>query len=194
MPGKGNGYDNAPIESFWGSLKNGMVHHHRFETRAQAESAIREYMGFFATANAGIHGLVIWLPLCSHRLSHGWPPETGLSTIVRLPHWRPCGDTWRVRGPKEKPRKVQRPDWPPPGLRPRRGIRYRMRGPATQESPARPCQRAFPGRRNRRWRVVLPAERSTSSTGMSNGSESFTPYVRSAQALLPIGLFLQKNS
>ena len=47
MPGKGNGYDNAPIESFWGSLKNGMVHHQRFETRAQAESAIREYIGIF---------------------------------------------------------------------------------------------------------------------------------------------------
>ncbi|MBU6460737.1 MAG: DDE-type integrase/transposase/recombinase [Proteobacteria bacterium] len=44
---KGNCYDNAPIGSFWGSLKNEMVHHHRFETRAQAESAIREYIGIF---------------------------------------------------------------------------------------------------------------------------------------------------
>ena len=42
---------------------------------------------FFTTANADIHGLVIWLPLCSHSLSHGWPLETGLSTIVRLPHY-----------------------------------------------------------------------------------------------------------
>ena len=41
----------------------------------------------FTTANADIHGLVIWLPLCSHSLSHGWPLETGLSTIVRLPQY-----------------------------------------------------------------------------------------------------------
>ena len=36
-----------PIESFWGSLKNEMVHHQRFETRTQAESAIREYIEIF---------------------------------------------------------------------------------------------------------------------------------------------------
>ena len=47
MSRKGNCYDNAPIESFWGSLKNEMVHHQRFETRAQAESAIREYIEIF---------------------------------------------------------------------------------------------------------------------------------------------------
>ena len=40
---------------------------------------------FFTIANAGIHGLVIWLPLCSHSPSHGWPLEVGLSTIVRTP-------------------------------------------------------------------------------------------------------------
>ena len=47
MSRKGNCYDNAPIESFWGSLKNEMVHHQRFETRAWAESAIREYIEIF---------------------------------------------------------------------------------------------------------------------------------------------------
>ncbi len=31
---KGNGYDNASIESFWGSLKNEMVHQQHFETRS----------------------------------------------------------------------------------------------------------------------------------------------------------------
>ena len=36
-----------PIESFWGSLKNELIHHHRFETRAQAEAAIREYIEIF---------------------------------------------------------------------------------------------------------------------------------------------------
>ena len=47
MSGKGNCYDNAPIESFWGSLKNELVHHERYETRAQAEASIREYIEIF---------------------------------------------------------------------------------------------------------------------------------------------------
>jgi putative transposase len=47
MSRKGNCFDNAPIESFWGSLKNELVHHRRFTTRAEAESAIREYIEIF---------------------------------------------------------------------------------------------------------------------------------------------------
>jgi putative transposase len=47
MSRKGNCFDNAPIESFWGTLKNELVHHRRFATRAEAESAIREYIEIF---------------------------------------------------------------------------------------------------------------------------------------------------
>jgi putative transposase len=47
MSRKGNGYDNAPVESFWGSLKHELVHHRRFTTRTEAESAIREYLEIF---------------------------------------------------------------------------------------------------------------------------------------------------
>lgn len=47
MSRKGNCYDNAPMESFWGSLKNELVHHRRFTTRAEAEAAIREYIEIF---------------------------------------------------------------------------------------------------------------------------------------------------
>ncbi len=47
MSRKGNCYDNAPIESFWGSLKNEMVHHRPFATRTEAEAAIREYIEIF---------------------------------------------------------------------------------------------------------------------------------------------------
>ena len=47
MSRKGNCYDNAPMESFWGSLKAEMVHHQNFETRAEAECAIREYIEVF---------------------------------------------------------------------------------------------------------------------------------------------------
>lgn len=47
MSRKGNCFDNAPIESFWGALKNELVHHRRFATRAEAEAAIREYIEIF---------------------------------------------------------------------------------------------------------------------------------------------------
>jgi putative transposase len=47
MSRKGNRYDNAPMESFWGSLKNEMIHHQRYATRANAQSAIKEYIEIF---------------------------------------------------------------------------------------------------------------------------------------------------
>ena len=47
MSRRGNCYDNAPMESFWGSLKNELVHHRRYATRAEAEASIREYIEIF---------------------------------------------------------------------------------------------------------------------------------------------------
>lgn len=47
MSRKGNCYDNAPMESFWGSLKNELVHHRRFATRAQAIAEITEWIEIF---------------------------------------------------------------------------------------------------------------------------------------------------
>jgi len=47
MSRKGNCYDNAPMESFWGSLKNERVHQRRFATRAEAQAAIQEYIEIF---------------------------------------------------------------------------------------------------------------------------------------------------
>lgn len=47
MSRKGNCWDNAPMESAWGVLKSELVHHERFETRAQASAAIREYIEIF---------------------------------------------------------------------------------------------------------------------------------------------------
>ncbi len=46
MSRKGNCYD-APMESFWGSLKNELTHHHRYQTRANARAAIQEYIEIF---------------------------------------------------------------------------------------------------------------------------------------------------
>lgn len=47
MSRKGNCYDNAPMESFWGILKSELVHHCRFATRRQAIQAITEYIVMF---------------------------------------------------------------------------------------------------------------------------------------------------
>lgn len=47
MSRKGNCYDNAPTESLWGCLKQELVHHRRFETRAEAMAAIQEYIEIF---------------------------------------------------------------------------------------------------------------------------------------------------
>lgn len=44
---KCNCYDNAPMESFWVSLKNELVHHCRYSTRAEAEASIREYFEIY---------------------------------------------------------------------------------------------------------------------------------------------------
>lgn len=47
MSRKGNCYDNAPMESFWGTLKNELVPHRRYETRAEAIQEITEYIELF---------------------------------------------------------------------------------------------------------------------------------------------------
>ncbi|PHV10005.1 hypothetical protein CSQ89_18555 [Chitinimonas sp. BJB300] len=41
MSRRGDCYDNAPMESFWGSLKHELVHHRRYRTRTEAEASIR---------------------------------------------------------------------------------------------------------------------------------------------------------
>ncbi|BFG80585.1 hypothetical protein PTKU46_86190 [Paraburkholderia terrae] len=40
MSRRGNCFDNAPIESFWGTLKSELVYHRRFATRQQAQQEI----------------------------------------------------------------------------------------------------------------------------------------------------------
>jgi putative transposase len=47
MSRKGNCYDNAPMESFWGTLKNELVYHQRYLTREQAIREITEYIEIF---------------------------------------------------------------------------------------------------------------------------------------------------
>ena len=47
MSRKGNCYDNAPMESFWGTLKNELVHHRRYTSRQEAIQEITEYIEIF---------------------------------------------------------------------------------------------------------------------------------------------------
>jgi putative transposase len=47
MSSKGNYYDNAPVESFWGTLKTELVHHRRYRSRAEAAGEIAEYIDLF---------------------------------------------------------------------------------------------------------------------------------------------------
>ena len=47
MSKKGDCYDNAPIESFWGILKNELVHHRNYKTREEAKADIIKYIELF---------------------------------------------------------------------------------------------------------------------------------------------------
>jgi len=44
MSRKGNCWDNAPSESFFHTLKTELVHHRRYQTRAEAKQEIFEYI------------------------------------------------------------------------------------------------------------------------------------------------------
>ena len=47
MSRKGNCWDNAPTESFWGHLKRASVHGRKFATREQARKAVMDWMAFY---------------------------------------------------------------------------------------------------------------------------------------------------
>jgi putative transposase len=47
MSQKGNCFDNAPMESFWGILKQELIHHRHYRTRHEAMQDIAEYIEIF---------------------------------------------------------------------------------------------------------------------------------------------------
>jgi len=47
MSRKGNCWDNAPMESFFATLKKELVHHERYQTRAEARHSLFEYIEVF---------------------------------------------------------------------------------------------------------------------------------------------------
>lgn len=47
MSRKGDCFDNAGAESFFSTLKNEIVHHHTFQSREEARTAIFDYIEVF---------------------------------------------------------------------------------------------------------------------------------------------------
>jgi len=47
MSRRGDCYDNAPMESFWGTLKTELTFHRRYQTRQEAMRDIQEYIEIF---------------------------------------------------------------------------------------------------------------------------------------------------
>lgn len=77
MSRRGNCYDNAPMESFWGLLKNELGHHRHFKTKA-----ITEYIGHFTDDSASRLGWAICLSLhlsASSMKKDWWHESAGVS-------------------------------------------------------------------------------------------------------------------
>lgn len=51
MSGKGNCYDNAPMESFWGTVKTELINGKKYKTRSEAISDIVRYIEIFYNRN-----------------------------------------------------------------------------------------------------------------------------------------------
>jgi hypothetical protein len=54
MSRKGNCYDNAPMESWFGTLKSELTHHRHYRTRQEAIGEIIEYIEVFSTGSKGM--------------------------------------------------------------------------------------------------------------------------------------------
>jgi len=47
MSGSGNCFDNAPMESFWGTIKQELIYHRHYRSRQEAKAEITEYIEVF---------------------------------------------------------------------------------------------------------------------------------------------------
>jgi putative transposase len=71
MSRKGDCLDNAPMESFFGSLKNELVHRTTFPTREAARRAIFEYVEAFYNRRRRHSGLGFLTPAQAHEQMAG---------------------------------------------------------------------------------------------------------------------------
>jgi len=76
MSRKGNCWDNACVESFFGTLKRELVYHRRYETRDAARQDIFEYIEVFYNRRAGTRPLAMTPQLSMKR---------GRSRLTRCP-------------------------------------------------------------------------------------------------------------
>ena len=67
MSQKGNCFDNAPMESFWGILKQELIHHRHYRTRWEARQDISEYIELFYNRQRLQPGLGYLSPLAYAR-------------------------------------------------------------------------------------------------------------------------------
>lgn len=61
MSRKGNCWDNAPMESFWGKLKMEWLNGRKFKTRAEAKKAVFEYIELFYN-RVRLHSKIGYVP------------------------------------------------------------------------------------------------------------------------------------
>ncbi len=66
MSRKGDCYDNAPMESFFGSLKTELVNQARFRTRREAKAALFEYIEIFYNRRRRHSGIGYRTPVQAH--------------------------------------------------------------------------------------------------------------------------------
>jgi transposase InsO family protein len=69
MSRRGNCYDKAPMESFWGSLKNELVHHVVTQLGQRLKPLSESTLRYFITANGAIRASALLRRPCSSRIS-----------------------------------------------------------------------------------------------------------------------------
>jgi putative transposase len=76
MSRRGNGHDSSPMESFFGSLKNELVHRTTFPTKAAARQALLEHLEIFDNRRRRHSGVGFLTPAEAdeHMAKAAWPP------------------------------------------------------------------------------------------------------------------------
>lgn len=77
MSGRGNCYDNAPMESFFGTLKSERVHHHLYRTRQEAQADLFFYIEVFYNRRRR-HSALDYLSPVDYELAHDQYPVLSL--------------------------------------------------------------------------------------------------------------------
>lgn len=75
MSRRGNCHDNAPVESFFASLKSDVVRGHRYETHAEARAALFSYIETFYNRTRRHSSLGYLTPAEHEQQHHDKQPE-----------------------------------------------------------------------------------------------------------------------